>query len=162
MIIGMKMKCDFCEEEKQTFEIEIFQPFLSVGDIYNLCENCSDEMEFAYKCSLCGRYIYEYYGGIRKNIRINEETYEDECVACLQKIWLKDGMKTFKDADFFDYSDLSKAGFTKHNSYFCRAKQDYKKAEKDFNDLKSSGKKVIVNVNQSGLGLEHYISIYIK
>jgi len=163
-------ECEWCEKEfsykdkrDNLWWHEFYNPFESLpSETIRLCENCSNETyEVVECCETCDRYIYQH-NGYRINIRYDDKHDEFVCVSCLQEKWLEKGMKSFKDADFFNYSDLTENGFNKISSHFCRNEQSYKDVEKSFNCLKEKGKKVIVNIDSSGLGLEHYISLYMR
>jgi len=161
-IIPMK-ECSWCLNKGKLNKLEIFHPFDSNGSLIEICEECFDNIyESAEYCNNCERWIWNS-NGYRINIRFDEEREEMVCVSCLQEEWLKNGMESFKEADFFNYSDLENSGYHKHNSYFCRSKESYKQVEQIFNSLKEDkGLKVINNIDSSGMGLEHHISLYVK
>lgn len=163
------MKCDFCDEDfdVELDEYEIFHPFNKHGDIYHICDECQyDFYEVAEYCDYCGRYVYTH-NGLRINLRYDVGLPHGErmdgiaCVKCLQDAWFKHGMKSFKDGDFFNDSDLINHGFFKYEYFFCRSKESYDRAEKAFKELRQRHK-VIVSIEASGMGFEHHISLWIK
>lgn len=154
--------CDFCNNESLDLtEFEYYiTPFNSIPESVSLCQKCLDNIDNIYYCEVCNRHI-SYNSGYRINLRYNKKSELFECVECLQKEWLEKGMENFKQADFFDYSDLSNNGFNEFDSYFCRSKQSYIDVEHKFTELQQDNY-VIVNIKASGLGFEHHISLYIK
>ena len=159
--------CDWCESKEGGFFHEYFlSPFDSEPYEFEVCSECNEHIEKCgiegvEWCNICGRQISES-SGYRRNIRYDSESCEMMCVQCLQADWLENGMPEFKDADFFNYDELTEAGYKKHNSYFCRAKSDYDEVRKVFESLQEADNKVIVDIEASGMGFEHYIGIWIK
>ncbi|MCP4651688.1 MAG: hypothetical protein GY853_16625 [PVC group bacterium] len=157
--------CDWCDD-KGIHEHEYYtSPFDVEPYSFKLCNKCNEQVEREgyYDVAMCGACYREisYSNGMRINMRYDEEDCEMYCVECLQTEWLSEGMKLFKEGDFFNYSDLSEAGFNKHGSYFCRSKESYERVEEIFDELQETNL-VIVNIDSSGMGLEHHISLYIK
>ena len=155
--------CDWCESK--SLELSEFEYYLTpfynpIPESVNLCKNCLDNIDNIVFCDICNRHIL-HYNGYRINLRYNDESESFECVECLQKEWLEKGMENFAQADFFDYSDLSKNGFNKFNSFFCRTDKSYQDVKDKFTELQQDNL-VIVNIDSSGLGFEHHISLYIK
>ena len=156
----MLENCEWCGTNRAEREIHyrtIYHPFDESPSFKGyLCEYCTDDI---YWCDECGREIFES-NGMRKNIRFDD--CGAICVSCLQKKWFVEGMERFKDGDWFSDKDLLEHGFIEHEYYFCRAQQDYDKAEKDFDLLKEQGWLVILSIEASGMGLEHHIRIWKK
>ncbi len=153
--------CNWCENK--SLDLTEFKYYLTPfynpePEIVQLCQTCLDNIDDIYYCDICNRHI-AYNSGYRINLRYDNGGFE--CLDCLQKEWLKKGMENFKQADFFDYSDLSDNGFNEFDSFFCRSKQSYIDVEHKFTELQQDNY-VIVNIKASGLGLEHHISLYIK
>lgn len=155
--------CPECEKNKPDFEIhniEIYHPFESQPSFSGkMCERCHNDSDI-YRCELCFREIYHSHG-YRINIRYNKQTEGFECVECLQKHWLKNGMENFSDADWFNDSDLTINGFKKRLALFIRTENSVKNAEKDF-ELLQEKNLVIVCIERSGMSLEYHIAIWIK
>lgn len=155
-------KCEWCgktEDEREIYTTTYYDsPFDDEGVELTICEYCEEDNGYVY-CSECGRMIAET-NGYRKNVRVIEG--ECMCVACLQKFWFKNGMERFEDGDWFDDDELEENAFIKYNSYFARTNEQYDKGRKDFNGLKKKNSLVIVSIERSGMGFEHYFSIWYK
>lgn len=171
-----KEKCSECGKYVSISElgiVEIYHPFDDIPSFIqeNVCRNCRYEIldySDSMYCGACDRQIFNN-NGYRQNLRIYPEFPEQDdfvddviCVACCQDIWFEVGMLNFDDGDFFNDSDLVENGFVKDKSYFCRNKECYDKAEKRFVELREKGLAVIVSIEASGMGLEHYFSLWIK
>ena len=158
----MTIECEMCEENKPDtiHHIDIYQPFDSEPSFSgNICEQCYNNSNF-YMCESCFREIFES-NGLRINIRFNPETEGWECVSCLQKHWFENGMNKFDDADWFLDSDLTINGFNKYVSMFLRSQDSIDYAKKVFKTLQHKNK-LIVSIEDSGMGLEYYIALWIK
>ncbi len=159
--------CDWCELARSGYLHEYYlNPFNDNVYEFELCNNCNDKLEQdgyerVHMCEACLRYIRDD-DGRRIFMRYHEPQGGYVCVSCLQNKWLIHGMDKFSEADFFAYSELTEAGFNKHSSYFCRAKKDYEDAEIVFKALQESGNSVIVDIERSGMGLEHHIGLWYK
>ena len=165
-------ECEWCEyitykPHDKLKELNKFEYYLSPFDIepyiVNLCDECIRELDNISQCEVCNRHISNSSGyriNIRYGYKFGKQVYDLICVKCLQDLWFKYGMESFKHADFFNYKDLSNNGFIEHGSYFCRSTSSYSEVERVFNNLKESNL-VIVNIKSSG-HIEHHISLYIK
>ena len=159
--------CDWCESKEGGFFHEYFlSPFDSEPYEVEVCSDCDEHIrqngiKDVFTCMWCGREI-SYSKGMRINVRYDDSEEGYACVQCLQADWLINGMNEFEQADFFNYDELTEAGYKKHNSYFCRAKSDYDEARKVFESLQEAGNKVIVDIEASGMGFEHIIGIWTK
>lgn len=158
--------CEWCENGQ--YKLNKFEYYLSPFDAepitVNLCDECIHEVDNICQCEVCNRHIINSSGyriNIRCGYKFDGQTYDIICVKCLQDLWLKYGMESFKHADFFNYKDLQDNGFIKFKSYFCRSQNDYDLAKNRFNFLKEKGNLVIVNIDSSG-HIEHHISLYVK
>lgn len=173
-----KKKCKQCENylpESELYGGVIYQPFNDEPsfEYEQLCERCEMYLlDNTMYCEMCDRQIFES-NGYRGNLRVypefpfpyyEENTYEPDvvCVRCCQEIWFEYGMENFKDADWFSEQELIESDFEKHKHYFCREKESYEKAEKEFNRLRKEGYAVLVSLEASGMGLEHHFSIWKK
>lgn len=175
--VKKKEKCSECGKFVDISElgiIEIYHPFDDIPSFSqeNICRDCHDNIlshSDSLYCDGCGREIYEN-NGFRQNFRFNTEFPEPYefvdaevlCVSCCQDFWLEVGMSYFKDGDFFDDGDLVDNDFSKKYSYYCRTKKEYDNAKKDFVELREKGKAVIVSIEASGMGLEHFLTIWVK
>ena len=167
LVESFKDVCEVCFNKQWNLHKHSYylSPFNSKPYSFEVCNKCNEYIENngfenVYMCDGCYREI-AYNSGMRQNLRYDENDECYYCVQCLQKEWLKNGMNKFKDADFMDYSKLQEHGFNKHNDYFCRSNESYKQVEKIFNKLQENHK-VIVDIQSSGLGFEHYIGLWIK
>jgi len=162
MIKEIKLKeCDFCNENKpEVYDVDIYQPFKTEPNFSGkVCDDCHSDNY--YTCEICGRNIFET-NGMRINLRWNKETEGYECVSCLHKHWFENGMEKFNDADWFNDSELSKAGFNKHKSLFIRSESSIIDGKSLFSDLQKINRLVIVSIEMSGMGLEYHIALWIK
>lgn len=160
--------CSWCSEKQKELHKHSYylSPFNSNPYEFGVCDECNEQIENdgfedVSLCEGCCREIADN-SGMRINMRYVREAEGFYCVQCLQQKWFEKGMDNFKEADFFDYSELEKNGFKRRNTYFCRSKESYQEVEKEFNKLQESGLKVIVDIIASGLGLEHHIGLWIK
>lgn len=158
-----KFECEFCGEEfedDEGFYAEIYHPFDNSPDFEGyICEDCY--YETCDYCCQCEREIFKS-NGMRINIRYDDKIEDVICVKCLQDYWFEEGMEKFRDADFFNYSDLKDNGFYKYSSHFCPKNYSYEEVEDLFNELKERGYLVIVNIDADGMGLEHHLSLWVK
>lgn len=154
--------CPECEKESNDiFNYAYFHPFKTEpSELGKHCQECHEGSDVSF-CEDCGREIYNS-NGYRTNVRYVEEDECMVCVACLQKEWFEKGMDKFGEGDWFNDADLRDNGYTKERSYFCRAKMDYDICEGNFNLLQEQYGKVIVSIERSGMGFEHYIVLWYK
>ncbi len=168
-IFSSKESCDWCCNHRG-LEENIHGYYQSPWDekryTFKLCRWCEEEylnneIEGVYQCGDCGREIAEN-NGMRTNMRYIEEDCCLVCMKCLQEGWFRDGMESFKEGDFFNYKELEENGYTKHESYFCRSDESYNEVGREFDRLQGEGNKVIVDIEASGMGVEHYLEIWVK
>jgi len=167
LVMFEKLTCDWCfNKQNELKEYSYYtNPFNDTPYVAEICDECynsaiTEGIDNNHWCEICGREI-AHNTGYRINMRYNYDIEGYECVRCLQEKWLKEGMDSFNDADFFDYDELSENGWSEYDSYFCRSKQSYLEVERVFNELQEKYM-VINNIRASGLGLEHHLSLYIK
>jgi hypothetical protein len=177
-----KTECFCCGQKywkKYLHAIDVYDnPFEDESHTILICEDCDDQgyLYDSYdECSECNRYIaLTASNGMRSYTHVTEEG-EIQCVACMQDDWLENGMprEVFEseghkiDGDFFNYKDLESHGYHKVKSYAYgmgyvsnHGYDDIKKCKNDALELMDLDKKVIINIEASGMGLGAYFGLW--
>lgn len=172
----------------QIYNVSYFQdPWTDKTFEYNLCEDCEQSArgEDFEHCQVCERDIAMTTNGMRMYfVCIYGDTEEDEqrreaykmfdighiCIKCLQEHRFKNGLlpcevKNGKSlaADFYNYEELRKNGYSEYEKgIFVRNERECDYVQSTMQKLMKKGKKVILDLERSGLGLEGYVGIWIK
>ena len=172
-----KDECDICGRSEWDIEpMEVYEnPFEDSSSTILVCESCWDDGYFYEEyelCESCDRYIAKSKG-MRAYMRFDFDG--PICVDCLQKEWFETGMprSIFEgdglDGDFFDYEDLEINGFVKVASYAYgmgysnnHGMADIQRCKDKALELIDAGKKVIIDIEASGMGLGGYFGLWAK